>query len=155
MGFQSTVSPTQGFGIVGEVYDDSPKRADSYIMETATASNKVGYAFTITSEGKASAGGTDPFAGILVHPKQYANYNGDFAVSNEVKQYENADLLTMGRIIVNLGATAVIGNLVKYTNATGILGVGTAGAGETQVPNCKVIKFDVGANGVALIELTN
>lgn len=154
MALQKTVTTKLANGIVGEFYDDSVKKVDSYILDSLTKTNKVGLAYTVKSLEKAEVGGTGKFAGILVNPKQYVNYQITLGATDEVKDGIQASISKTGRIWVDLGATAAIGAKVYYINATGVLGVGTATTGQTQIPNCEVI-YPADANGLAVIELFN
>lgn len=127
MGFQSTVSLKQGFGVVGELMLDGPVRAAPYTLVSADASyNVVGRAFTVTSEGVAAAGGTGDFAGILVNPKHYASYGttagGTLAPTLTLANNALGECLTMGEIIVALPGAAAIGDKVTYNTTTGVLG---------------------------------
>lgn len=157
MPFQGTVNTTQGFGVIGEIFTDSPTRAKSYILNSAA--NPIGNAYTISSEGVVVLGGTGVFAGILVDPKTYAlkgTTSGTLTPTLTLPQYTQGELLTMGEIIVYLNsASAAIGDGVYYDNTTGALYAGTASTGQTQVPNCKVSRYTLSAAGLATIELTN
>lgn len=160
MGFQSTVSLNQGFGVVGELVFDGPVRAEPFILNSADAAyNVVGRAFTVTSQGVAAAGGTGAFAGIMVNPKHYASYGttagGTLAPTLTLANNATAEMLRMGEIIVSLPGAAAIGDAVKYNTTTGVLGTGAPGAGEAAVPNAKVSRFTVSGAGLAVIVLTN
>ena len=159
MAFQSSVSSNQSFGIVGEILTDGPLRCAPYTLVSTPQTNNIGRAYTVSSEGVATVGGTGVFAGILVHPKHYASLGtsagGTLAPSLILPDNQQGELLTMGTIIVNLGTTANIGDAVKYNYTTGVLGVCTPSTGETAVPNTKVVRYTVGSNGIAVIELTN
>lgn len=159
MGFQSTVSLKQGFGVVGELMLDGPVRAAPYTLVSADAAyNVVGRAFTVTSEGVAAAGGSGVFAGILVNPKHYASFGtsaGTLAPSLTLANNALGECLIMGEIIVALPGAAAIGDAVKYNTTTGILGTGAPGAGEAAVPNAVVSRFTVAGAGLAVIKLTN
>lgn len=160
MGFQSSVSLQQGFGVVGELMLDGPLRAAPYTIVSADATNNVfGRAFTVTSEGVAAAGGTGVFAGILVNPKNNASYGtsagGTLAPTLTIANNALAQCLIMGEIIVALPGAAAIGDAVKYNTTTGILGTGAPGAGEAAVPNAVVSRFTVAGAGLAVIKLTN
>lgn len=158
MSFQSTVTTTQGFGVVGEVFSNGPIRAKSYILNSGSVPNTVGYAYTMVSEGQAKCGGAGVFAGILINPKAYALQGaaaGTLAPTLVVPEDSQGELLTMGEVIVYLTTSAAIGDSVYYVDATGALGAGTASTGQTQIPNCKVSRYTLGAAGLATIELTN
>ncbi len=124
MSFQSSVSQYQGFGVVGEVFSNSPIRSKSYILNSGAVANNVGYAFTQGTEGQAACGGTGLFAGILINPKAYALQGaaaGTLAPTLTVPEDSQGELLTMGEIIVYLNTAAAIGDKVVYATATGAL----------------------------------
>lgn len=158
MSFQSSVAQTQGFGVVGEIFTSSPTCAKSFILNSGAVPNKIGYAYTRVSEGQAKCGGAGAFAGILINPKGYALQGaaaGTLAPTLTVPEDSQGELLTMGEVIVYLTTAAAIGAAVYYVDADGSLGAGTAGAGQTQIPNAKVSRYTLGAAGLATIELTN
>lgn len=132
MTFQSTVALNQGFGVPGEPFTDSPSRAAPYNILTSghPEYNVMGNAFTIVADGAtdtptATAGGTGVFAGILVGPKEQANYGttGDtLAPTLTVPNNVVGECMIMGEVIVTLPAAANIGDLVTYNTTTGALG---------------------------------
>lgn len=152
MAIQQTVTLDQAFGIVGEIQDTVPKVVDTYIADSATG-NIVGYAFTQTEEGKAVAGGTGIFVGILSNPKSLVNYNADLSANNETRQGAVGEFLSRGRILCDLNGAAAIGASVYFVNATGALGAGTAGAGQTQIAGARVVKYTANSNGLALVQI--
>jgi hypothetical protein len=162
MGFQSTVSIAQGFGVPGELYTDAPHKAQSFILESALATyNIIGAtAFTVTSQGIAAAGGTNPFAGILANPKvaplQGTLAGGSLAPTLVLPNEAQADIVSMGDLIVTLPAAAAIGDLVVYDNTTGALSTIAPGAGlpvGKTFAQAKVSFFTVAAAGLAVITL--
>jgi hypothetical protein len=162
MAFQSSVFLAQGFGVPGELYTDGPHRAESFILESASAAyNIIGAtAFTVTNEGIAAAGGTGVFAGILVNPKVYATsgtVSGALAPTLTLPNETQAELLTMGSIVVTLPAAAAIGDSVIYDNTTGALSTIAPGAdlpsGKT-FANAVVDYYTVSAAGLAVITLS-
>lgn len=160
MSFQSTVATQQGFGVPGELFNDGPVRSQSYILNSADAAyNIVGKtAYTITSQGvvEAGSGGTMGYAGILVDPKVYANYSGSLAATMTLPNYTQAELLTMGSIIVTLPAVAAIGDWVVYDNTTGALSTVAAGAAAgvgKSYANAFVDYFSVTGAGLAVITM--
>ena len=131
MSFQSTVSAQQGFGVVGDIFDDGPLRAQPFTLRTVSAANNVfGRAFTIVSEGIASAGqpGSQVFAGILVSPKEHALVGNGLAPSLTLPNETVATLLSVGSFVAALPANANIGDVVYFTNATGVLTTTAPGA---------------------------
>jgi len=128
MAFQSTVYSQQGFGVVGEIFDNGPVRAEPFIINSASAANNVfGRAFSITAEVVVSAGnpsGNKVFAGILINPKGSSS-NGTtsspLAATLTLPNYSIGEICNMGSIVVTLGAAANIGDLVIFDNTTGVL----------------------------------
>ena len=164
MGFQSVVSIQQGFGVPGELFDDSPVRSAAWTLNSALQSyNIIGAtAYTVISQGFAQAGnpgGTFVFAGILVDPKVYA-LNGaggnPLAPSLTLNNFTNAELLTMGHIIVTLPAAAAIGDWVIFDNTTGALSTvvpGTSLPSGKSWANAVVYLYTVTGAGLAVIEV--
>lgn len=142
-------------GIPGELAFDGPTRALAALIVSGTEANNVfGRAFTYADEAieTVQAGGTGGFAGIMINPKAYA-LETDYARNSTAGEF-----LFMGEVYVELATTgATIGDLVYFTNATGALGHGTAGAGQTQIPNAVVSRHNVSPQTptLAVIKLTN
>lgn len=162
MTLQSTVALNQGFGLVGEIQFEGPTRAQPGVTKVGTATAAdivVGRAFTIdAADGQFQPGGTGVFGGILANPKGLASVGtqagGPLAPTLTVPAGTVCEFLTMGEILVALPAAAPIGSLIYFTNATGVLGVGTAGGGQTQIPNAVVKRYANAAAGLAVISLT-
>ena len=152
MSVQTVVTDNLAFGVVGEIQNSTPSVVYPFIADSASG-NVVGYAFTQTEEGKAVVGGTGIFVGILCNPKAYVNFNGDLSANNEIKQGTLGEFLTKGAILLDLNGTASIADGIFFVNATGALGAGTAAAGQTQITGAKVINYEVGANGLALVQI--
>lgn len=163
MAFQATVNSDIGFGVVGELFSDSPHRAAPYILNSADAAyNVIGRVFVVSAEGVAAAGGTvtaGTLAGILINPKSYVNggtaAGGTLAASMTLRNGEIGELLTMGEIIVAVPGAAAIGDAIKYNTTTGVIGTGAPGAGEAALPNAFITRFTPAAAGLAVIKITN
>lgn len=159
MGFQTTVSRLSGFGVPGELYTDSPTRAQSYILNSTTSSlNIIGSTvFTVASEGIAQAGGTGAIAGFLVDPKQYALFASAGQTLTPTLTLPNgtqADLLTMGDIIVTLPGAAAIGDVVIYNTTSGAISTvtpGTSPGAGNAYANAFVSYYTVSGAGLAVI----
>lgn len=126
MTFQSTVAAAQGFGVVGDLFAEGPTRARPFLLDSASAAyNIMGRAFTIKSEGVAEAGGTGPFGGLLIGPKEQAmqgtSADGTLAPTLTLRNDEIAELCDMGEVIVSVPAAAAIGDKVLYDTTTGAL----------------------------------
>lgn len=163
--YQSEVFFSTGFGVPGELYDSGPVRAQPFTLDSVLASyNVFGRAFTVVSEGIAQAGnptGTAVFAGILVAPKTQASYgsaSGTLAPTLTLANNVEAELLTMGSIVVTLPAAADIGDLVIFDNTTGALETiapGDALPALKTFANAIVDRFTVTDAGLAVIKLTD
>lgn len=142
MGFQSTVSLQQGFGVPGEQYTDSPWRAQSYSINSASAAyNIIGATMcTVTSQGFCAAGnsgGTAVFAGLLVNPKNVALFGAGGIPLNPtlaVPNFTEIQCATMGSFIVTLPGAAAIGDWVVYDQTTGAIATVSPG---TSLPSGK------------------
>jgi len=175
MTFQSTVSATIGFGVVGELALDGPLRARPARLDSASAANNVvGRAFTIKDDATASfetsddpqpldvqAGGTGVFAGILANPKVYPLYGtaGDsLAASLTLPNNQMVELVqeTAG-IIIAVGAACAIGDWVWFSQTTGALQTtapnAAAPGGTTRVPNGRITRYESAAAGLAVMEM--
>lgn len=152
MGFQSTVSAKQGFGVVGDVFDNGPARIQPFTLRSDDAAyNVFGRAFTVLAEGVAEAGkdGAQVFAGILVNSKEHASVGtvvgGPLAPTLVLPNETIASLLSEGSVVVALGANAAIGDLVYFADATGILATTAPGAAapasHTLIPGAYVDRF--------------
>ena len=160
MGFQSNVALQQGFGVPGELFTNSPVRSQSFILDSVSAAyNIVGAtAYTIASQGvvQAGSGGTMGYAGILANPKVYALSGSALTPSMVLANETQAELVSMGTMIVTLPAVAAIGDWVVYDNTTGALSTVAAGAAAgvgKSYANAMVDYFTVSGAGLAVITL--
>lgn len=159
MGFQSTVALNQGFGVPGEIVFEGPTRAAPGIVKGTAANIVVGRFFTIDSaDGQYSPGGTGALGGILANPKALQSIgtsaNGPLAPTLVVPAGTVCDFLTMGEVVVQMTNACAVGDGVYFVNADGTLAAGTAGAGQTQIPNARVERFANLAAGLAVVSLT-
>lgn len=166
MSFPSSVRNALAAGIVGEIIYDGPHRAEPRILSSSDAAlNVIGRAFTQVagSDTDVEAGGTGVFAGILANPLEYASYGtaagGPLAPTITLPNETGASLVKMGTMIVSLSTAANIGDDVHFVQATGVLLAVAPGtepaAGNSVVPNCKVVRENIPAAGLAYIQLTN
>lgn len=127
-------------GNVGEVAFSGARRVVTATINSTTETNNVfGRVFTYSSTATETvqAGGAGAIAGILVHPKAHA-IDADYMFNGSVGEFAFE-----GEFFLDVGAAAaVIGSKVYYVNATGALGIGTASAGQTQLPNAQVVRHD-------------
>jgi len=165
MTFQSQVFPDQVSAIIGEPFVDSPSRVKPVIINSSGATpNTIGKAYTYVvgaADPTAGAGtnGGGAFAGILVNPKVYASQGaatGSLDPTLDIPDNTEGELMTMGTAVFNLSivGTGEIGEGIFYVDATGELGSGVAGGGQTQISNAKIDRQEVFGPGPAIITLT-
>jgi len=164
MAFQSTVSINQAFGVVGELIQDEPIRAETLLI--GTGGFTVGYAgCKSNSTNVATMGGTVGtgvlFAGILINPKNYASggtTSGPLAPTLTLPANSQGEFLTFGTVVVAITGAANIGDQVQYNTTTGALSCVAPGAaasgGNALIPNATVYRFPTAASGLVAIRLT-
>jgi hypothetical protein len=124
MPFQTSVAFDQGFGVVGEIVFDGPRRATPGIVKGTAANIVVGRAFTIdAADGQYSPGGTGAFGGILSNPKGYSSFGtaagGSLAPTLTLLAGTVGEFVTMGEILVADSTSANIGDKVMFSQSTG------------------------------------
>lgn len=159
MAVQKTVNQYQVIGVPGEFADDSPSRVTPYsCLANSSAQPTVGYAFTQgTNANEAKVGGTGAFLGVLVGPKQYANYSGSLAAGLTINPGTNGEICSMGHIFVKSGTSFAPGYVAAFQNSTGAINAyanqaAIPGSGYTQIPG-KFIQISGSANGIGILEL--
>lgn len=161
MTLQTQVYQQQSRGIVGEFADNSPRRVAPYnVMKTDDAEPVVGYAFTQgTNDNEANVGGSGAFLGVLVAPKQYANYQNLNPTLN-LKNGAIGEICSFGHIYVK-SATAVKPNYVAaFDPATGAISAYVDAATVTTakltlISNARFIQYSAEVGEVAILELGN
>lgn len=124
---QSRLYQFQPLGVIGELFDDSPRTlVEGYLNSTDQANNVVGRVFTYVTTTPATsyvigvkAGGADNYAGILINAKQYALYGtqgNPLAPSLTLPNSLNVCLLKQGRIIVSLPINSVAATNNPFPN---------------------------------------
>lgn len=173
---QKSVYTAQALGVPGEFYDDSPRRVAPYILRSAageiaaagstleggalsTVLPTVACVFTAGDEdNEAVIGGEGAFRGVLVGPKQYANYM-NLEATMSLPDGSIGQLATMGHILVKVGNAVSPDDAAVYNNVTGeISGIessGSAPAGSTKIPNAKFILRSAAAGETAILEITD
>lgn len=132
MAFQTSVNQKLAVGVVGDFYDESPRRTDPYTIKSSDA-GAIGLAYTIdsTDPSKVNLGGEGVFAGIAVNSKEFVRHG--LGATLEFKQYDEAELCTMGRIWLSIADTVTVGMAAYYNTTTGE--IVAAASGET-VSDC-------------------
>ena len=140
----------------------SAMTASGSTLEGGTLSSvlpTVARVFTAGSaDNEAVIGGEGAFRGILVGPKQYANYL-NFTATMTLPDGTIGQLATMGHILVAVANAVSPDDVAVYNNVTGeISGIGASGSapeGSTKIPNSKFILRSAAAGETAVLELTN
>lgn len=158
MTLQSTVALNQGFGLVGELVFEGPLRAQPGVVKGTAANIVVGRAFTIdTADGQFQPGGTGVYGGILSNPKALQSVGtaggGPLAPTLTVPAGTVGEFVTTGEILVQMNGAAQIGQGVYFVQATGELGAGAAGGGQTQIAGAQVVRYANTAAGLVVISL--
>lgn len=119
----------------------------------------VACVFTAGAEdNEAVIGGEGAFRGVLVGPKQYANYM-NLEATMSLPDGSIGQLATMGHILVKVGNAVSPDDAAVYNNVTGeISGIessGSAPEGSTKIPNAKFILRSAAAGETAILEITD
>lgn len=119
----------------------------------------VACVFTAGDEdNEAVIGGEGAFRGVLVGPKQYANYM-NLEATMSLPDGSIGQLATMGHILVKVGNAVSPDDAAVYNNVTGeISGIESSGsvpAGSTKIPNAKFILRSAAAGETAILEITD
>jgi hypothetical protein len=156
---QTTVNVAQAFGLVGEMYDTTPRRVDAYeVVGTGAVMGGVA-AFNANGKvGKMDGTTYTKFAGIFVRPHEMVNY-GDAGnpldASIAIAEGVTAQVCSMGRVVINYTLTATSESAANaltlaagtkiYVTAAGVLTTDAqTGTGSTAVDNTLVGKVIVG-----------
>jgi hypothetical protein len=161
MALQTNVNVKQAVGVIGDFYDDSPRRAMAKNLNASaggvlpTIGNAFTYEADITDPTQVVLGGTGAFAGILVNGKELVRSNG-LEAGLTVADNSLGTVCTRGQVWVKVASAVKVGYLACYSNSTGaISGVasGSAPSGYTLIPNAKFVAVNAEADGLAVIEL--
>lgn len=108
---QKVVNTKLAFGIEGEFYDSSVKRA---VNRKLAADAQFGKVVFLDANGNATptynASTAAKVAGILVNPKEYVNKSADLAASLTAKAGNYVGVADLGRVIVKVANAAKIGD---------------------------------------------
>lgn len=153
---QKTVNMKLAFGIEGEFYDSSIKRATNYKLGAAA---KFGKPVFLAADGKSVTPTYSDglkFAGIMVNPKEHINASANLAATLELGSGATAAVADIGRVIVKVANAVAVGNKA-YLCTTAGTGTGTSAVnfaigdicGGTAAPATQA------ADGGVFVELTN
>lgn len=151
MAFQTSVNQKQAFGVVGSFYDDSPRIVDPKVIGSESAGS-IGCFYTIdsTDPSKVVLGGTGVLAGIAVNAK--GQVIDGLGASLAFKQYDIAEICSMGRIVLSIAGTVTVGMAAYYNTTTGVITAAAPSStieGSVEIPNSCFV--EVGATPTAPI----
>lgn len=151
--FQTTVNKKLAFGVPGSFYDaDSPRRVDP---KTVSAGG-IGLFYTVdtTDPSKAVLGGTGVLAGIAVNTKEYI-VNG-LSASTAFRSGDEAQICSMGRIVLQLGSPVTVGMAAYYNTTTGeIVSAAPSSSieGYVEIPGSIFVEVNALANELSVLQL--
>ena len=156
---------------VGQTLSGSGVTASTKVTAYVTGAGGTGTYTVDTSQTAASttitgSGGTPTvLGGIMIRPKeaqlQGTTAGGTLAPTLQIPDQSNAEFCTMGDIIVSVGATCNVGDVLLYNVNTGAIYAMAPGAtpGNTlaQIPNGVVYRYPVttSGGGLTVARLTN
>lgn len=157
---QTTVNVAQAFGLVGEMYDTTPRRVDAY--EVAGSGAVMGGVAGFNASGKVGAMDASTytkFAGIFVRPHEMVNYGSSgnpLAASVAIAEGVTAQVCSMGRVVINFtlaedseadanAATLAAGTSIYVTSA----GVLTTTATNNTLVGKVIVGIAAGNSGVS------
>ena len=122
---QKIVNMKQAFGIEGEFYDSSLKRATNHKLAAAA---KYGKPLFLSADGKTvtpayNAATAKTFAGMMVNPKEAINTSG-LDATMEVAAGKYVGVADVGRVIVKVANAVKVGHKA-YLCTTAGTGTGT------------------------------
>lgn len=132
MSAQTSYSINQGKAYAGLVYAQAPHDIISRAVETAAG---IGFGVAVArgtdADRQIDLAGSASFLGITIRSLEKEGAANTGAIKwNET---ETAGVMRKGYIWAVCPAGCVPGDAVKYTDSTGVLDAGAAGAGETQL----------------------
>lgn len=122
---QKTVNNKLAFGVVGEFYDSSVKRATNRKLG---ATGTFGKALFLASDGTVTptynSSTANTFAGIMVNPKEHINASANLAATMTLAAGKNVGVADLGRVIVKAANAVKIGDKA-FSCVTAGTGTGT------------------------------
>lgn len=118
-----------------------------------------GYAFTHNGvNGQVQVGGTGLFAGVLVNPKMYVNYQ-NLKSNMFLPSGTQGSVCDFGHVFIKSNTSYEIGSIAAYDNATGAISAYASAddvpATSTVIERAKFIKYAGSANICGILELGN
>lgn len=161
MALQSNVNVKQAVGVIGDFYDDSPRRVIARNLNASaggdlpTIGNVFTYSASATDPTQVIMGGTGVVAGVLVNGKELVRSNG-LTAGLTVADKSVGSICSMGHVWVQTIDAVQVGYIACYNTTTGaIKGIasGSAPSGWAIIPNAKFVAVNAEADGLAVLEL--
>lgn len=148
---QKTVNMKLAFGVVGEFYDASIKRATNYKLG---ADAEFGKALWFAADGKtvtpAYASGLR-FAGIMVNPKEHINTSAGLASTLVLGAGKTVGVADIGRVIVKVANAVKVGDKAFVCTTAGTGGAVKYAVGD--ICGGASAPADSAANGGVFVEI--
>lgn len=132
MSAQTSYSINQGKAYAGLIYAQAPHDIVSRAVETAAG---IGFGVAVTrgtdADRQIDLAGSASFLGITIRSLEHEGAANTGAIKWD--ETETAGVMRKGYIWAVCPAGCVPGDAVKYTDGTGVLNAGAAGADETQL----------------------
>jgi hypothetical protein len=130
MSVQTTYSQYHLANYPGQLVGKGPKTSDTYLVETAAGIAPGKVVGQGTADDQCVLGGDGIGLGIVVR-----NLDVENNASDEIVYAQNTpvEVLIEGEIVVYVSEAGAKGAALNYVDATGVIGVGAAEAGETDL----------------------
>lgn len=130
MSVQTTYSQYHSANYPGQLYGPGPHTIDTYLVETAAGVAPGKVVGQGTADDQCVIGGDAIGLGIVVRNLDVENNTSDAIV---YAQKTPVGVLVEGECVVYVSEAGAKGAALNYVDATGVIGVGTAEAGETDL----------------------
>jgi len=151
MSVQTSYSINQAVAYAGMLYAQAPHNISSFAVETVAG---IGFAVAVKrgtdSEQQCDLAGSADFVGITLRSLDREASANTGAIN--YSRYETAGVMRKGYVWAVCPTGCNPGDSVKYTDDTGVLDAGSAGAGETQLDGANW-ETTASAGGLAVLRL--
>lgn len=149
---QKTVNQKLAYGVPGDLFDTFPRAIDPKIVEAGAICRF--YTVDTTDPRKAILGGNGVLAGIAVNTKEYI-ING-LTPSMAFRSGDIAQLMTMGRVYMQLDTEVQVGMAAYYNTTDGTIKAAAPSqsmGGYVEIPNSMFVEVNALAGEISVLEL--
>lgn len=136
MSAQTSYSIKQPVAYAGQIYALAPRDIMSLSVETVAG---IGFGVAVArgtdKEKQCVLAGSADYVGVTIRSLDNEGVANTGAIKYD--QYDTAGIMRYGYVWAVCPAGCNPGDLVKYTDGTGVLDAGAAGVGETQIDDAK------------------